>query len=46
MSKATIQQSLYLERVYIAKEKAAMKEKMEREKLQEYAREQETWENR
>jgi len=35
-----------LERVYIAKEKAAMKEKMEREKLQEYAREQETWENR
>eukprot|EP00088_Acartia_fossae_P063634 TRINITY_DN7772_c0_g1_i4.p1 TRINITY_DN7772_c0_g1~~TRINITY_DN7772_c0_g1_i4.p1 ORF type:complete len:621 (+),score=150.33 TRINITY_DN7772_c0_g1_i4:62-1924(+) len=35
-----------LERVYIAKQKVALKEKMEREKLQEYEKEQALWENR
>ena len=34
-----------LERVYIAKEKVARKEKLEKEKLQEYQREQDLWEN-
>jgi len=35
-----------LERVYVAREKAKMKEKLEKEKLSEYSKEQERWENR
>jgi len=35
-----------LERVFVAREKVKMREKLEKEKLSEYAKEQERWENR
>lgn len=36
----------FLERVFVAREKAKAKDKLEKDKMQEYEREQETWNNK